>query len=51
MRDPKIEALLDELHDYASDIRRDWSDFDGRDLLRFVMDWIDRMKQAQEATP
>ena len=38
--------LLDELYSYAEEIRLDWSGFDGRDLLRFISDWIKRFKEA-----
>jgi len=41
-----IEALLEQLHDYAQDIRNDWSEFDGRSLLRYTDRWIERMRTA-----
>jgi len=39
--------LLNELYSYAEDIRMDWSGFDGRDLLRFVSDWIKRFNESE----
>lgn len=40
------EKLLKELHDYAADIRGDWSDFDGRELLHDIDDWIVKFRRA-----
>lgn len=38
-KDEAIKSIKNELRDlsiYAEDVREDWSDFDGRDLLRKV---------------
>ncbi len=40
------EKLLEELSNYAYDIRCDWSDFDGRDLLKYINEWIPRFRKA-----
>jgi hypothetical protein len=32
----QVITTCKELKDYAYEIRMDWSDFDGRDLLKFV---------------
>lgn len=39
-----MERALGELLSYAEDVRNDWSDFDGRDLLHFVQDWVERVR-------
>ena len=40
--------LLDELYVYAEDIRSDWSYFDGRELFKFVTDWVNRFKESEK---
>jgi len=44
-----IEAIKNELsdfHNYAEDVRCDWSDFDGRDLLRRFEGFKQRVQES-----
>ena len=43
----KQEKLLGELHQYAYDVKCDWSGFDGRELLRFIKQWIADFNNAE----
>lgn len=42
----KQDALLTELHGYAVEIREDWSNFDGRELLDYINEWLVRFHTA-----
>ena len=42
------EKLLGELLEYATDIRNDWSEFDGRDLFDYIVQWISNFRNASE---
>jgi hypothetical protein len=44
MNKEEIQKLVNELADYAEDIRNDWSTFDGRELRNYInYDWIPRL--------
>lgn len=38
-----IKQLIQELRKYAENIRNDWSEFDGRDLLWEIDQWLTKL--------
>ena len=49
MKKEKIEQLMKELREYAENIRGNWSEFDGRDLLCEIDLWLTKLSVALDA--
>ena len=49
MKKEKIEQLMKELREYAENIRGNWFEFDGRDLLCEIDLWLTKLSVALDA--